>query len=119
MKLPLELLEEIVLLMDFKKVVELFPKIAHHVYDPEEYINNLSSGYTREAKRNVMDLAAMNGHLEVVKWLHHNRTEGCTKCAMHYAARNGYLQIVKWLHLNRTEGCTYDAMDYAAKNGHI
>lgn len=27
---------------------------------------------------NVMDEAAIGGQLEVVKWLHENRTEGCT-----------------------------------------
>lgn len=26
-----------------------------------------------------MDWAASNGHLEVVKWLHYNRTEGCSQ----------------------------------------
>ena len=28
--------------------------------------------------------------------------------AMDYVAENGYLEIVKWLHDNRTEGCTND-----------
>ena len=55
---------------------------------------------------NAMDYAAKNGHLEVVKCLHENRTEGCTKDAMDWAAKNGHLEVVKWLHDNRTEGCT-------------
>jgi hypothetical protein len=38
--------------------------------------------------------------LEVVKWLHENRTEGCTPYAMHFAAREGHLEVVKWLHQN-------------------
>ena len=46
------------------------------------------------------------GHLEVVKWLHENRTEGCSKCAMDWAAKNGHLDVVKFLHENRTEGCS-------------
>ena len=29
-----------------------------------------------------MDYASRNGHLDVVKFLHENRTEGCTKWAM-------------------------------------
>ena len=53
-----------------------------------------------------MDWAAKYGHLEIVKWLHVNRTEGCTKNAMDLAAENGHLEVVKWLHENRTEGCT-------------
>ena len=52
-----------------------------------------------------MNWASENGHLEVVKWLHSNRTEGCTRRAMDMASENGHLEIVKWLHFNRTEGC--------------
>ena len=66
-----------------------------------------------------MNLAASNGHLEVVKWLHENRKEGCTYWAMDYAASNGHLEIVKWLHYNRTEGCSVNAMNYAATYGHL
>ncbi len=67
---------------------------------------------------NEMNIAAANGHLEVIKWLHENRMEGCTTCAMDRAAENGHLDVVKWLHENRNEGCTTDAMDYAASNGY-
>ena len=35
------------------------------------------------------------------------------------AARNGHLEVVKFLHMNRREGCTNKAMDSAARNGHI
>ena len=67
----------------------------------------------------AMDCSANNGHLEVVKFLHENRTEGCTKYAMNRAAQRGNLEVVKFLHFNRTEGCTDDAMDGAAMNGHL
>ena len=66
-----------------------------------------------------MDYAAEKGNLEVIKWLHYNRNEGCTKKAMNWAANNGNLEIVKWLHENRKEGCTTDAMDWASGNGNI
>jgi hypothetical protein len=66
----------------------------------------------------AMDLAARNGDLKVVKWLHKNRKEGCTTDAMDHAARNGHLQVVQWLHENRTEGCTWRAMDRAWDNDH-
>lgn len=68
---------------------------------------------------NSMDWAAKNGHLDIVKWLHENSTEGCTKRAMDMAAEEGHLHIVKWLHKNRTEGCTTAAMDAAATHGHL
>src|SRR5437016_230119 len=67
----------------------------------------------------AMDFAASNGHLEVIKWLHQNRKEGCNDDAMDNAASNGHLDVVKWLHENRTEGCTTHAMDNAAENGHL
>jgi hypothetical protein len=67
----------------------------------------------------AMDDAAANGKLEVVRFLHDNRTEGCTMGVMDQAAGNGHLDVVKWLHFNRTEGCTTGAMDYAAKYGHL
>lgn len=38
----------------------------------------LKSGQAKEFSPAAMDLAAANGHLDVVKWLHENRTEGCT-----------------------------------------
>ena len=67
----------------------------------------------------AIDWAAKNGHLEVVKWLHHNRREGCTEDAMDWAAEYGHLEVVQWLHENRTEGCTEYAMDLAAEHGHL
>ena len=63
--------------------------------------------------------ACIRGELEIVKWLHENRTVGCSKSAMDWAADCGQLDVVKWLHENRTEGCTTDAMDWAAMNGHL
>lgn len=66
-----------------------------------------------------MNYAAANGHLDIVKWLHENGTEGCTTDAMNQAAANGHLEVVKWLHENRKEGCTVVAMDYASANGHF
>ncbi|RLN71018.1 hypothetical protein BBJ28_00013992 [Nothophytophthora sp. Chile5] len=67
----------------------------------------------------VMDCAAEALDLPMVEWLHRNRTEGCTPYAMDNAARQGSLEIVQWLHANRTEGCTTGAMDGAAMNGHL
>lgn len=63
--------------------------------------------------------AAAQGNLEMVKYLHRNRTEGATAQAMDLAATFGHLDVVQWLHINRREGCTSKAMDGAACNGHI
>ncbi|ETI33260.1 hypothetical protein F441_19917 [Phytophthora nicotianae CJ01A1] len=66
-----------------------------------------------------MDEAAANGHLQVVKWLHENRGDGCTTQAMDCAAANGHLDTIQWLHSNRTEGCSKDAPIWAAEVGHF
>ena len=72
-----------------------------------------------QATFRAMDYAAAKGYLEIVKWLHENRKEGCTVWAMNWSAENGHLEIIKWLHENRTEGCSSSAVEYAAENGHL
>mmetsp|Transcript_34557 Transcript_34557/g.45682 ORF Transcript_34557/g.45682 Transcript_34557/m.45682 type:complete len:175 (-) Transcript_34557:152-676(-) len=67
----------------------------------------------------AMDKAAKQGHLQVVEWLHNNRTEGCSTGAMDWAASNGHLHMVEWLQRNRTEGATVIAMTWAAEHNHI
>jgi hypothetical protein len=84
-----------------------------------EVVKWLHENRTEGCTVEAMNKAASNGHLEVVKWLHENRTEGCTVLAMEWAAENGHLEVVKWLHENRTEGCTKGAMDKAAEKGHL
>lgn len=61
-----------------------------------------------------MIVAASKGHLEIVKWLHEHRSEGCTVLAMDMAASEDHLDIVQFLHENRSEGCTFRAMDCAS-----
>ena len=84
-----------------------------------DVVKFLHENRTEGCTTNAMDWAAENGHLDIVKFLHENRTEGCTKDAMNWAAQDGHLNIVKFLHENRTEGCTTYAMDMAAENGHL
>ncbi|KAJ3411128.1 hypothetical protein HDV05_002692 [Chytridiales sp. JEL 0842] len=74
---------------------------------------------TEGCTTDAMDLAAANGHLLVVKFLHENRNEGCTTHAMDDAAWSGRLEVLKFLHGNRHEGCTVRAMDHAASQGHL
>ena len=65
-----------------------------------------------------LDLAAEFGNLEVVKYLT-RMGASCSKRAMDGAATNVHLDIIQWLHLNRSERCSSRAMDRAAKRGHI
>jgi hypothetical protein len=85
--------------------------------DLNSIINAHNNNY--EFTTDVMNYAVINGHLDIVKWLHFNRNEGCTIDAIGYAASNGDLHVVKWLHTHRNEGCTTDAMNNAAYNGHL
>ena len=70
------------------------------------------------AYNNAVYLAALNGHTEIVKFLHETRKEECTTDAMDWAAENGDLELVKFLHETR-KGCTPNAMDWAVRNGRI
>lgn len=66
-----------------------------------------------------MTLAAIHGHLHVVKWLLENQSEDCTINAVDIAAKFGHFDIVKFLIENRSEGHTTEAVDNAASNGHL
>ncbi|CAK4745422.1 unnamed protein product, partial [Aphanomyces euteiches] len=64
----------------------------------------------------AMDRAARSGHLEMIHWLHANRSEGCTVYAMDIAASRGDLRMLEWLHAHRTEGCSVRGIQYAVWN---
>ena len=70
-------------------------------------------------REEIWDFASRAGYLEMVKFLHFKRKEGCVSRTMNCAVDNGHLEIVKFLHYNRTEGCTRRAMNLAAENGHL
>lgn len=66
-----------------------------------------------------MDEAAANGHLDVVRWLHEHRTEGCTRAAMNGAALAGDLAMLEFLRSSRSEGCTAQAFVNAYNGNHL
>lgn len=51
-----------------------------------------------------MDSAVQRSSLDIVKFLHEYRTEGCTKRARDDATIAGHLDVVKFCYENRTEG---------------
>ncbi|EGG16802.1 hypothetical protein DFA_07780 [Cavenderia fasciculata] len=71
------------------------------------------------ATTKAMDEASCQGHIEILLFLHENRTEGASTDAIDRAAQNGFIESIKFLHENRSEGATFKAMDLAAKNGHM
>ncbi|KDO17821.1 hypothetical protein SPRG_16398, partial [Saprolegnia parasitica CBS 223.65] len=69
------------------------------------------------ATAKMMDLVAMSGDLELLIWLH-EAGAACTSAAMDGAAMNGHDDVVIFLHSMRTEGCTIVAATAAAVHGH-
>ncbi|KAL7746742.1 hypothetical protein RI367_007905 [Sorochytrium milnesiophthora] len=56
-----------------------------------------------------MDIAAAYGDLDMVRWFHTNRTEGCTAEATKRAAQRGNLPIFKFLHEHGYPMCKWDS----------
>ncbi|EGG18670.1 hypothetical protein DFA_04166 [Cavenderia fasciculata] len=73
-----------------------------------EYLHNIGQSCSTTAMDNAAKI-----DLEMVKFLHTKRTEGCTTNAIDNASKNGHLNIIKYLNLNRTEGGTEKAIDFA------
>jgi hypothetical protein len=65
----------------------------------------------------VCKFAALNGQLEVIKWLKTIGIQG-NKNMCKYAAWGGHLHVLKWAHLNEVQ---WDASvcEYATKGGHF
>ncbi|KAJ8531899.1 hypothetical protein ON010_g14063 [Phytophthora cinnamomi] len=89
-------------LISIKRIIRAWEMISTDVYHLDNK-NSLAVIRWMHDPR-VMDEAASHGHLELVKWLHSNRPEGCTPDAMDRAAAHGHLEVIQWLHLNRTYG---------------
>lgn len=51
-----------------------------------------------------MDEAAKTGHLDVVRFLHENRSEGCTGMVLYETLRHNHTQVAKFLRANRADG---------------
>jgi len=66
----------------------------------------------------IWNIAARYGCFDVIEWLHENHIDGCISNTMDIAASNGHIEIVKYLDRHR-KGCTTDAIDLAAKGGHF
>ncbi|KAI8925969.1 hypothetical protein BC831DRAFT_248906 [Entophlyctis helioformis] len=54
----------------------------------------------------VLDTAARSGRLDMVKWLHRHRSDGCTTDAVDGALEMHHYQVATWLLAHRPEGCS-------------
>jgi len=80
--LPPEIIDQIISLTDLETAI-----VMKNDYSIKKFYN--------ESIHTVND-AAMNGHLETLKWLH-KIGKTCTNEAMNGDARNGHLEIVEFL----------------------
>jgi ankyrin repeat protein len=133
MRLSIEIVEEILIYLPFELSIKVHLGSYIKKYNAFSliWLWAIFTGYIEVIKwlhenriegciANAMDFAAGGGYLDVVKYIHENRpTQKCTKEAMDWAAKNGHLEVIKWLHENRHEGCTTRAMVWANKNGHV
>nr|XP_047141367.1 secreted RxLR effector protein 124-like [Hydra vulgaris] len=85
-------------------------------FDLIKYLH--SKGYKGyKGTKDAINNAAMNGHLEVIKYLHELGYKG-TKDAINNAAMNGHLEVIKYLHELRYKG-TKDAINNAVVDGYL
>jgi hypothetical protein len=65
--------------------------------------------------KKAMNWAAAYGRLDIVEWLHENRTEGCTKSALNRAVKFGHTDVIEWLVKNKPEIYDDDIRHYAIR----
>eukprot|EP01132_Coremiostelium_polycephalum_P007567 gene7567-9302_t len=105
----------------------LFPFILSYI-DPSSYQYYSAAKYNRleilkyfHSLGDGATIFAMNSttDIEIVKFLHENRKEGCTYEAMLNAAKIGRVDLVKFHYYNRTEGNVNKSIEMATYQGHF
>ncbi|KAJ8329748.1 hypothetical protein O5D80_001948 [Batrachochytrium dendrobatidis] len=84
---------------------------------------------THKAFRDIQDMCATHGQLNMLQYVvHHRIGHSLTHAAMDGAAANGHINVVEWIHVQSETGCieslsmaaaSCNAMDDAAANGHL
>ena len=84
----------------------------NEVYERKDVLNinfPLYCKYTKIEKEYTINRASLNGHLEIVKYLH-KIGKDCTTYAIDWASKNGHREIVKFLN-SIGKKCTNDAIN--------
>jgi hypothetical protein len=55
-----------------------------------------NTSFSYNSIEDAIEEAGEECHLEIVKWLYENRTEGCTTQVMFWSVMIGYLNTIKW-----------------------
>ncbi|EGG18593.1 hypothetical protein DFA_04087 [Cavenderia fasciculata] len=82
------------------------------------YLHN-TYGDKINGTENAFEYAVSNSHLDIVKFLHFNRSEPCSRKAIISSAMSGSVELVKFLHETQTGGWSTEVMDQAASYGHL
>ncbi|EGG16152.1 hypothetical protein DFA_09177 [Cavenderia fasciculata] len=101
----------------FQPETDLLSRVASH--SELDTLIHLSTQYPQCDTRGALDNAANRGKIDMVKWLHFNRSEPCSTFALDGASSVGSIKVVEFLHFNRSEGCTINALNSAIQNGHL
>src|SRR2546427_226255 len=91
------------------------------IYLMNNYLQLIMNHQNNDMVDYICTYAAMNGHLEILKWARENGCKWETwTCA--YAAKNGHLEVLKWARGNdcgqRCDWNSYTCAN-AAENGHL
>ncbi|EGZ07509.1 hypothetical protein PHYSODRAFT_429955, partial [Phytophthora sojae] len=84
-----------------------------------EWLLQHHSEMTKEVSAWALRLAAYNGELNKMKWLHDHGFRGFSCTTADDAACAGHTEVLRFLLEHRREGCTSRALDQAAAHGHI
>jgi hypothetical protein len=88
-------------------VTEIVRRSAHSVLQALESHQVHIPSHLRSQNTTPPDWAAQIGDVEVLQWLLSHTSERCTPFAMDLAALNGHLPVLTWLHANEAGGgCT-------------
>ncbi|EFA81406.1 hypothetical protein PPL_05391 [Heterostelium album PN500] len=97
-----------------------------HLFEPNTFLTEclnitkyLHFNRSEGCTTKAMENGSRYGSLEIIRFLHENRTEGCSEYGMNVAAFNGFLDILKYKHYNKIGGCSKPAMDNATGFGHF
>jgi hypothetical protein len=74
---------------------------------------------TKQVSAWALRIAAFNGELQKLRWLHARGFRGFSSSIADDAACAGHAHVVKFLLEQRPEGCSSRALDQAAAHGHI
>ncbi|GAB9477991.1 Ankyrin repeat-containing protein, partial [Globisporangium polare] len=74
----------------------------------------------KSAPSRAVSCSCRNGELEAIKWFYANPLAGSSGNVIDAAAISGHLHVVEWIHANvKTQQASMYAMNGAAKAGHL